>query len=91
MLPRLGVSKRWRTTTERIVIGIGCVGLAVLAIAGFSLLHRVQAAEIGLPTHQGSGTPTKIQARLVASYGKLPLAKFCSSALIYWHDLWIES
>jgi hypothetical protein len=41
---------------------------------GFGLLQRTQAAENTLPAHQVSATHTKIQPKLVASYGTLPLS-----------------
>jgi hypothetical protein len=74
MLPRLTVSSQWQTATKRIVLCCGCVGLSFLAIVGFGLLQRIQAAENILPDRQVSAPPTKIQPKLVASYGKLPLS-----------------
>jgi hypothetical protein len=56
------------------VLCCGLVGLSFLAIVGFGLLQRIQAAENILPHRQVSAAPTKIQPKLVASYGKLPLS-----------------
>jgi hypothetical protein len=74
MLSRLSVSKQWQTATKRIVLCCGCVGLSFLAVVWFGLLQRIQAAENSLPHRQVSAAPTKIQPKLVASYGKLPLS-----------------
>jgi hypothetical protein len=71
---RLSVTKQWQTATKRIVVCCGCVGLSFLAIVGFGLLQRMQAAENTLPARQVSTASTKIQPKLVASYGKLPLS-----------------
>ena len=41
---------------------------------GFGLLQKTQAAENILPNHQVQAAPTKMQPKLVVSYGKLPLS-----------------
>ena len=74
MLSRLTVTTQPQTATKRIVLCCGCVGLSFLAIVGFGLLPRIQAAENILPDRQVHATPTKIQPKLAASYGKLPLS-----------------
>jgi hypothetical protein len=74
MLPHLNVSKQWHTATKRIVVCFEFVCLSFLAIVGFGLLPKTQAAEKTLPKHQVSAAPAKIQPKLVASYGKLPLS-----------------
>ncbi|MGB9485563.1 MAG: hypothetical protein WCD04_05565 [Terriglobia bacterium] len=74
MLPRFHVTKQRQTGTKRIVLCRGFVGLSFLAVVGFGLLQRIQAAENILPDRQVSATPAKIQPKLVASYGKLPLS-----------------
>ncbi len=74
MLPRLNVSTQSETATESIVFCSGFVCLSFLAIIGFGLLQKVQAAENTLPPHQVQATPTKLQPKLVANYGKLPLS-----------------
>ena len=73
MLPHLGVSRQWHKTTKRIVVCCGFVCLSFLAIVGFDLLPKTQAAEKTLPDHQVSAAPAKIKPKLVPSYGKLPL------------------
>ncbi|MGD1104528.1 MAG: protease pro-enzyme activation domain-containing protein, partial [Terriglobia bacterium] len=74
MLPRLRVSSRRQTATRRMVVCGGCVGLSFLAIVGFGLLPRIQASENILPDRQVHAAPTRIQPKLVASCGKLPLS-----------------
>ncbi len=74
MPPCFSVTEQWQTATKRMVLCCGCVGLSFLAIVGFGLVPRTQASENILPNHQVSATPTKIQPKLVASYGKLPLS-----------------
>ena len=74
MTTRLSVCNQRQTATKRIVLCCGCVGLSFLAIVGFGLRQRTQAAENILPDRQVSATPTKTQPKLVASYGKLPLS-----------------
>jgi subtilase family serine protease len=54
MFPRLGVPSQRQTATKRMVLCWECVGLSFLAIAGFGLLPRLQAAENILPDHQVS-------------------------------------
>jgi hypothetical protein len=71
---RLSVTKQWQTATKRIVLCCGFVCLSFLAIVGFGLIQRTQASESILPDRQVSTAPTKIQPKLVASYGKLPLS-----------------
>jgi len=74
MPARLYVTNERQTATKRIVVCCGCVGLSFLAIVWFGLLQRIQAVENILPDHQVHAAPTKIQPKLVASYGKLPLS-----------------
>jgi hypothetical protein len=66
------------------------VGLSFLAIAGFSLLRRIRAAENGLANHRVLVAPTKVQPKLLSplpsyvragserryssNYGRLPLS-----------------
>ena len=59
---------------RRIVLCCGCAVLSFLAIVWLGLLPRMQAAGNILPGHQVSTAAAKIQTRLVASYGKLPLS-----------------
>jgi len=73
MLPCLSVTSQWQPATRRVMVCCGCVGVLFLAIVGFGLLQRMQASENILPNHQVSAASTKIQPKLVASYGKLPL------------------
>jgi hypothetical protein len=56
------------------VLCCGFVGLSFLTIVWFGLLQRMHAAENALPDRQVSAAPTKIQPKLVAGYGKLPLS-----------------
>jgi len=74
MPPCLSVTSQWQTATKRIVVCSGFVCLSFLAIVWFGLLQRIQASENILPHRHVSATPTKIQPKLVASYGKLPLS-----------------
>ena len=74
MLPRLSVANQRQTATKRVVLCCGFVGLSFLAIACFGLHQRIHVSESILPHRQVSATPTKIQPKLVASYGKLPLS-----------------
>jgi len=74
MLPRPSVTKQSQTATKRIVLCCGFVGFSFLAIVGFGVLQRMQASENILPDRRASAAPTKIQPKLVASYGKLPLS-----------------
>jgi hypothetical protein len=74
MSPRPSVSNQRQTATRRIALCCGCVGLSFLAIVRFGLLQRIQASENILPDHQVSATPAKIQPKLAAGYGKLPLS-----------------
>jgi hypothetical protein len=74
MCQRLSVSNQRPTATKRMMLRCGCVGLSFLAIVGFGLLQKVQAAENILPDRQVSAASTKIQPKLVTSYGKLPLS-----------------
>src|SRR5208282_3820944 len=74
MPPCFSVTEQRQTATKRMVLCCGCVGLSFLALVGFGLVPRTQASENILPNHQVSATPTKIQPKLVASYGKLPLS-----------------
>jgi len=74
MLQRPTVSKQRQTATKRIVLCCGFICLSFLAIVGFGLLQRIQAAEKILPARQVSAAPKKLQPNLVASYGKLPLS-----------------
>ncbi len=74
MPTRPSVSNQRQNATKRIVLCCGCVAFSLLAIVGFGLLQRTQAAENILPDRQVSATPTKTQPRLVPSYGKLPLS-----------------
>jgi len=71
---RPSVSNQRQNATKRIVLCCGFVGLSFLAIVGFGLLQRTQASESVLPDRQVSTAPTKIQPKLVTSYGKLPLS-----------------
>ena len=71
---RPSVSNQCQTATKRIVLCCGCVAFSFLAIVGFGLLQRIQASENILPDRQVSATPTKVQPRLVPSYGKLLLS-----------------
>jgi hypothetical protein len=74
VLPRFYIAKLRQTAAKRIVVCCGFVGLSFLAIVGFGLLQRTQASENILPQRQVPAAPTKIQPKLVASYGKLPLS-----------------
>ena len=74
MPTRLSVTTQRQTAAKRMVICCGYVGLSFLAIVGFALLQRIQAAENILPDRQVSTAPTKIQPNLLASYSKLPLS-----------------
>jgi hypothetical protein len=74
MFPRLSVTNQRKTATRRVVLCCGFVGLSFLAVVVFGLLERTQAAENTLPARQLSAAPTRIQPKLVASYGKLPLS-----------------
>ena len=74
MLPRLSVANQRQTATKRVALCCGFVVLSYLAIVGFGRLQRTQASENILPDRQVSAPPTKIQPKLVASYGKLPLS-----------------
>jgi subtilase family serine protease len=59
MPQRLSVSSRWQIATKRIVVCCVCLGLSFLAIAGFGLLQKTQAAENNLPEDQaGAGLVT---------------------------------
>ncbi|MGA3326140.1 MAG: SBBP repeat-containing protein [Terriglobia bacterium] len=60
--------------TRRIVLACGCIGLSFLAIVGFGVLLGPYVAGNALPNHQASAAPTKIQPKLVGSFGKLPLS-----------------
>lgn len=73
MPPYLIVTNQRQTATKRVVLCCGLVGLSFLAIVWFGPHQRLQAAEDILPDHQVSAVPTKIQPKLVASYGRLPL------------------
>ncbi len=70
----ISVSKQTPTATKNIAVCGKFVGLSFLAIAGFGLLQRMQAAENTLPARQVSAAPMKIQPKLATSYGKLPLS-----------------
>ena len=74
MCQRLSVSNQRQTATKPMVLCCGCVGLSFLAMVGFGLLQKVQAAENTPTDRQVSAASTKIQPKLVASYGKLPLS-----------------
>jgi hypothetical protein len=74
MLPRLSVANQRQTATKRVALCCGFVVLSYLAIVGFGRLQRTQASENILPDRRVSAPPTKIQPKLVASYGKLPLS-----------------
>ena len=73
MLPRRCVTRQRQTAKMRIAICFGFVVLSFLTLAGFTLLPRIQAAEETLPDRRVSASPTTIQPKLAASYGKLPL------------------
>ena len=73
MLLCFSVSKQLCPGTKRGVVCCGLVCFSFLALIGFGLLQKMQAADNTLPDHQASGTLTKTQPRQVASYGKLPL------------------
>ena len=74
MSPRLSASTQPQSQIPRVVFCCAFVSLSFLAIVGFGLLQRSQAAENILPNHQVQAVPTKIQPKLVASFGKLPLS-----------------
>ena len=74
MFPHLSVSTQSKTATKRIVLCSGFVCLLFLAILGFGLLRRIQAADNTFPNYQTSAALVKTQPKLVASYGKLPLS-----------------
>jgi hypothetical protein len=74
MLPRLSVTSQRQTATKRFMACCGCVGLSLLPIVGFGPLRKIQGAENTLSARQVSVAPTKIQPKLVPSYGKLPLS-----------------
>ena len=74
MRPRLSLTNQPQTTTKRIVAYCGFVSLSFLATVWFGLHQRLQAPKNILPDHQVHAAPTKIQPKLVASYGKLPLS-----------------
>jgi hypothetical protein len=74
MPTRLSVPNQRKTVTKGILLCCGCVGLSFLAIVGFGLLQRTQASDNTLPDHHVHAAPTKIQPKLVPSYGKLPLS-----------------
>ena len=71
MPTRPSVSNERQTVTKRILVCSGFFCLSFLAIVGFGLLQRIQAAENILPDRQVSSAATRIQPKLVASYGKL--------------------
>jgi hypothetical protein len=63
-----------QTATKRIAVHFACVSVSFLAIVWFGLLQKIQASENTLPHRQVSAAPTKVQPKLVAGYGKLPLS-----------------
>ena len=74
MPTRLSVPNQRKTVTKGIVLCCRFASLSFVAIVWFGLLQRIQAAENIHPGRQVSAAPTKIQPKLVASYGKLPLS-----------------
>jgi hypothetical protein len=74
MFPRLTVPKQRQTAIKRILVCSEFACLSFVAIVGFGLLQKIQAAENTVPDHQVSAVPAKIQPKLMASYGKLPLS-----------------
>ena len=90
MSPRLSVTKQGQIATKHTVLACGCLGLLFLAMVGFGLHLRTQAAGNILPNRQVLAAPTKIQPELVSAlpshvragserryspnYGKLPLS-----------------
>ncbi len=70
----ISVSKQTPTATKNIAVCGKLVGLSFLALTGFGLLQRMQAAENTLPARQVSAAPMKFQPKLATSYGKLPLS-----------------
>ncbi|MGD1104782.1 MAG: hypothetical protein ABSA59_22280, partial [Terriglobia bacterium] len=74
MLSRLNASKQRQTAINRVVFCCGCAGFSFVAIVWFGLLQKIQAAENTLPRRLVAAAPTKVQPKLVARYGKLPLS-----------------
>ncbi len=68
------VTKQRQIPAMRIVLCCGSVGLSFLAIVGFGLFQRVQAAENIPPARQIAAAPNETHSKLDASYGKLPLS-----------------
>jgi len=63
-----------QTSTKRMVIYLGCVSVLFLAAVLFSFHGRLQTPK-GIPTRRViSAAPERVQPRLGASYGKLPLS-----------------
>jgi hypothetical protein len=73
MFPGLTVPEHRQIATKRIAVYSACVSVLFLAIVWFGLLQRTQASENILPDHQVHAAATRIQPKLAASYGKLPL------------------
>jgi len=74
MFPGLTVPEHRQTATKRIAVYSACsLSLSFLAALVFSFHPGLQAPKDILPDYQVHAAPTRIQPKLAASYGKLPL------------------
>ncbi len=74
MPTRLTIINQRQSATKLIVLCCGCICLSLLAIVGFGRFQRSDAAANPPRDRQVSASPAGIRAKLVASYGKLPLS-----------------
>ncbi len=63
-----------QSTTKRIVACFGIVSLLFVAIIGLGINPRIRASENILPDRHVHAGTTKLQPKLDANYGKLPLS-----------------
>src|SRR5208337_2302373 len=74
MFPGLNVPEHRQTASKRIAVySACCVSLSFLAALVFGFHPWLQAPKDILPDHQVHAAATRIQPKLAASYGKLPL------------------